>query len=75
MYECYLCYKPKGFTEYFCGDCLKLQQTISLYGQEVHNVVEQVFIRTPNQQVNKISIALKKQIENKKKDLDSFKLK
>tara|TARA_R110001592_G_C12608626_1_gene696632 strand:- start:268 stop:492 length:225 start_codon:yes stop_codon:yes gene_type:complete len=73
MYECYLCLKPKGYTEYFCGDCQKLKETISLYGQEVHEVVNKVFIRTPEQQQHKINIELKKQIENKKKDLENSK--
>tara|TARA_R110001632_G_C11044618_1_gene383766 strand:- start:103 stop:324 length:222 start_codon:yes stop_codon:yes gene_type:complete len=73
MYECYLCYKPKGYTKYFCDDCLKLQQTISLYGEEVHSVVHNIFVRTPKQQLNKISIELKKQIENKKVELNKVK--
>ena len=75
MFQCYLCEKSCPLTQYFCDDCQKLKRTISLYGEEVHTVVEQVFIRTPSQQINKISIALKKQIEDKKKDLDSFKVK
>ena len=75
MFQCYLCEKSCPLTSYFCDDCHSLKRTISLYGKEVHTVVKNVFIRTPDQQVNKISIALKKQIEDKKKDLDSIKLK
>jgi len=73
MFQCYLCEKSCPLTSYFCDDCQSLKRTISLYGKEVHTVVKNVFIRTTDQQVNKISIALKKQIEDKKKDLDTYK--
>ena len=73
MLTCYLCEKSAPFGANFCGDCQRIKEIVSVYGGEVHDVVEKVFVRTPQQQVNKISIELKKQIENKKVELNSVK--
>ena len=73
MFDCKFCNSPCGILDYFCADCTQLQKTISLYGKQVHTVVESIFIRTPTQQINKISIEMKKQIEDKKKNLEKVK--
>tara|TARA_R110000782_G_scaffold108088_3_gene196514 strand:+ start:327 stop:563 length:237 start_codon:yes stop_codon:yes gene_type:complete len=71
--SCYLCRdKPRLHwgTGYFCADCKKIQDAISIYGDRVHQVVEQVLFRTPENQEHKIKGEIKKEIKSKEKQLD-----
>lgn len=62
MPNCYLCEESREFfINYFCKDCSKLKRTISLYGKRVHEVVETVLIRQPEQQKLKINKELHKE--------------
>ena len=67
--SCYLCRSESriSYLGYFCENCKKIQDLISCYGTRVHQVIEEVLIRTPSQQNNKIKLELKKEIESKSK--------
>ena len=74
--SCYLCRnKPRIYfvTSYFCYDCKKIQDAISIYGDRVHQVVEQVLFRTPENQEHKIKGEIKKEIKSKEKQLEDDK--
>ena len=66
---CYLCRSESriSYLGYFCKSCKQLQDLISCYGGRVAEVVQEVLVRTPPQQSNKIKLELKKEIEEKSK--------
>jgi hypothetical protein len=65
---CYFCQEPRdSYLSYFCEDCSKLKRTINLYGKRVHQVVDEVLIRKPDQQKLKINKELHKEEETIKK--------
>lgn len=60
--SCYFCCEPReSYLSYFCKDCSQLKRTISLYGKRVHEVVDEVLIRKPQQQQHKIKQELSKE--------------
>jgi|TARA_R110000822_G_scaffold56138_3_gene141940 hypothetical protein len=74
--SCYLCRdKPRLYwgTGYFCADCKRLQDAISIYGDRVFEVVEEVLFRTEDKQEHKIKSELKKEIKSKEKQLEDDK--
>jgi hypothetical protein len=72
-FTCLLCEKESCYVSKWCDKCHRLKRTIALYGDDVIEAVEKVFIRDKNQQNFKISTQLKKEIENKKKVLEKSK--
>ena len=38
----------------FCSKCQKIKHLLNLYGEEVYSTLEEVLVRTPDQQSNKI---------------------
>jgi len=68
---CYFCdMSRESIFGYYCSSCTKLKRTISLYGDRVYEIVEEVLIRKPAQQGNKIKQELKKEILEKTKEYD-----
>ena len=71
-FYCYLCeLEYAGFFAHFCTKCRRLKHLISVYGDRVYEVVDEVLVRQPQQQNNKIKIELKKEIEKKEYALRS----
>jgi len=69
--SCYLCNESREFyIGYFCRDCNKLKRTISLYGKRVHDIVDEVLIRKPDQQKLKI----KKELHKEETELKNYNL-
>ena len=64
-FNCTLCCKSKEWliTSRFCGDCQRIKHLLNLYGDEVYKTLEEVLVRTPSQQKNKISTSIKPKIE------------
>lgn len=68
---CYLCNEPReSYLGYFCEDCSKLKRTINLYGKRVHEIVEEVLIRKPEQQKLKV----KKELHKEEVELKAYNL-
>ena len=68
---CYFCENPREtYMKYFCNDCAILKRTISLYGKRVHEVVQEVLIRKPEQQKHKI----KKELHSEEATLKAYNL-
>jgi hypothetical protein len=72
-FTCNLCEKEKCYISKWCEKCHRLKRTIALYGDDVYEAVEKVFIRDKAQQNYKINAELKKEIESKKKVLEKSK--
>tara|TARA_R100000654_G_scaffold50368_1_gene76544 strand:+ start:1738 stop:1986 length:249 start_codon:yes stop_codon:yes gene_type:complete len=69
---CYLCLTEyAGVFETYCVKCKKIKHYISLYGDRVHEVLDNVLSRTEDKQDNKIKVELKNEIENKEYALRS----
>tara|TARA_R110000824_G_scaffold42883_4_gene125656 strand:- start:8613 stop:8855 length:243 start_codon:yes stop_codon:yes gene_type:complete len=71
---CYLCRengRDKILTGYFCSSCKRIQDLISIYQDRVNEVLEEVLVRSPKQQDNKLRTELKKEIEKKEYALRS----
>ena len=69
--SCYFCENPReSYMNYYCNDCAILKRTISLYGTRVHEVVNEVLIRKPEQQKHKI----KKELTNEETKLKNYNL-
>jgi hypothetical protein len=69
---CYLCLKEyAGITETFCAKCKRIKHHISLNGDRVYEVLDNVLCRTETQQQNKLNIEIKKEIEAKEYNLRS----
>jgi hypothetical protein len=76
MVYCYLCLNEyAGLTETFCPKCKRIKHHLSLNGDRVYEVLDNVLCRTPAQQQNKLNIEIKKEIENKEYNLRSGKKK
>ena len=62
--------KPRmSWSGYFCADCKRLQDSISIYGDRVYEVVEEVLFRTGDKQEHKIKSEIKKEIKKKQSQL------
>jgi len=69
---CYLCLNEyAGVTETYCTKCKRIKHLINIYGERVYEVLEEVLVRTPKQQENKLKYEIKKEIEKKEYDLRS----
>ena len=51
---------------YYCLKCKKIQDLINIYGDRVHEVLEEVLVRTNSQQENKLKQQIKKEIKRRK---------
>lgn len=71
---CYLCLTEyAGIFETYCGKCKKIKHYISLYGDRVHEVLDNVLSRSTDKQDNKIKCELQTEIQNKEYALRSKK--
>ena len=69
--SCYFCSEPReSYLSYFCKDCSILKRTISLYGMRVHEVVNEVLIRKPDQQ----NLKIKKELHSEEAKLKAYNL-
>ena len=63
MFECVLCEKETCYISKFCNKCRRIKHLLNLYGDDVYKTLEQVLVRTDNQQKNKINIEIKPKLE------------
>ena len=54
----------------FCSKCQRIKHLLNLYGEEVYSTLEEVLVRTQDQQLNKIKTSIKPVIERKLPDRD-----
>jgi hypothetical protein len=61
---CYLCREESRISTfgYYCHNCKKIQDLISVYGKRVYEVLEEVLVRKENQQKHKIINEIKKEL-------------
>lgn len=58
-----LCEKETCYISKFCDKCRRIKHLLNLYGDDVYKTLEQVLVRTNNQQNNKINIEIKPKLE------------
>ena len=63
MFCCTLCEKETCYVSKFCGNCRRIKHLINLYGDDVYKTLEEVLVRTPSQQNNKIKTSIAPKIE------------
>ena len=73
VFTCYLCRQESRIywtTGYYCSKCKRLQDSISIWGDRVHEVVENVLFRRDGQkQEIKIADEIVKEIQTKEYNL------
>jgi hypothetical protein len=64
---CYLCREESRISTlgYYCHNCKKIQDLISVYGKRVYEVLEEVLVRKESQQKHKIVQEIKKEVSRK----------
>ena len=64
-FNCTLCLESTEWliTSKFCKNCQRIKHLLNLYGSEVYTTLEEVLVRTPSQQKNKIEKSIKPKIE------------
>jgi len=64
-FNCTLCQKTDEWliTSRFCSKCRRIKHLLNLYGDDVYTTLEEVLVRTENQQTNKIKTSIKPTIE------------
>lgn len=64
---CYLCRKNErmNYLGYYCENCKKIQDLLSVYDDRVYEVLESVLCRSEDKQNNKIKAEIKTEINNK----------
>ena len=64
---CYLCREESRISSlgYYCHNCKKIQDLISVYGKRVYEVLEEVLVRKEAQQKHKIVQEIKKEVNRK----------
>ena len=70
--NCTLCCNSKEWlvVSRFCSKCQRIKHLLNLYGEEVYSTLEEVLVRTQEQQSNKIKTSIKPVIERKLPDRD-----
>ena len=69
---CYLCLNEyAGITQTFCPSCKKIKHYISLWGDRIHEILDNVLTRDIEKQDNKIKVEIKDEIEKKAYSLRS----
>ena len=70
---CYLCRKNEriSYLSYYCYNCKKIQDLLSVYSDRVYEVLESVLCRTEDKQNNKIKAEIKSEINYKQDTLMS----
>lgn len=65
--SCYLCRSREriSYLGYYCANCKKIQDLLSVYDNRVYQVLENVLTRTPDQAKNKLKAEIKNEIDNK----------
>tara|TARA_R110000744_G_scaffold368559_1_gene478506 strand:+ start:199 stop:405 length:207 start_codon:yes stop_codon:yes gene_type:complete len=65
--SCYLCREESRISTlgYYCHNCKKIQDLISVYGKRVYEVLEEVLVRKEAQQKHKIVQEIKKEVSRK----------
>tara|TARA_R110000744_G_scaffold130086_6_gene237621 strand:+ start:498 stop:704 length:207 start_codon:yes stop_codon:yes gene_type:complete len=65
--SCYLCREESRISTlgYYCYNCKKIQDLISVYGKRVYEVLEEVLVRKEAQQKHKIVQEIKKEVNRK----------
>lgn len=60
-FNCSLCLKSDEwlFASRFCSKCQRIKHLLNLYGDEVYSTLEEVLVRTQQQQENKIKTSIK----------------
>lgn len=68
--NCTLCNNSEEWliTSRFCSKCRRIKHLLNLYGNEVYECLEEVLVRTKDQQDNKIKTSIKPVIERKLPD-------
>jgi len=63
--NCTLCINSDEWliTSRFCTKCQRIKHLLNLYGDDVYTTLEEVLVRTAQQQINKISTSIKPKIE------------
>lgn len=64
-FGCTLCLKSNEwlFTSRYCIKCQRIKHLLSIYGDEVYSTLEEVLVRTGEQQKNKIKTSIAPKIE------------
>ena len=64
-FNCTLCLNSEEWliTSRFCSKCQRIKHLLNIYGDEVYITLEEVLVRTTNQQKNKIDTSIKPTIE------------
>lgn len=70
MLQCLLCEHETCYISRFCPKCRSLKHQILLWGDRVHEIVNEVLCRSEEKQNNKIKQEINKEIEEKKKLLN-----
>ena len=67
MLSCTLCSNSDEWliSGRFCSKCKRIKHLLNLYGDEVYSTLEEVLVRTKDQQMNKIKTSIKPVIERK----------
>tara|TARA_R110000787_G_scaffold5354_3_gene19588 strand:+ start:4633 stop:4908 length:276 start_codon:yes stop_codon:yes gene_type:complete len=69
---CYLCLNEyAGITQTFCPSCKKIKHYISLWGDRIHEILDNVLTRDIEKQDNKIKVEIKDEIDKKAYSLRS----
>ena len=69
-FQCTLCSNSDEWlvVSRFCTKCRRIKHLLNLYGDEVYDTLEEVLVRTKEQQNNKIKTSIKPVIERKLPD-------
>ena len=64
-FNCTLCEKTEEWIVVgrFCTKCRRIKHLLNLYGDDVYLTLEEVLVRSANQQKNKIDHSIKPKIE------------
>ena len=64
MLGCQLCNGEEYcYVSRFCSKCRRIKHLLSIYGDDVYLTLEEVLVRDPEQQKNKINTTIKPKIE------------
>tara|TARA_R110002153_G_scaffold42788_1_gene121353 strand:+ start:7926 stop:8195 length:270 start_codon:yes stop_codon:yes gene_type:complete len=68
---CVFCEKERCYFSYLCDGCREQKHLKLLYGDRYDEIVKNVLLRTNDKQEHKIKVEIKKDIEHKKKEVET----
>lgn len=64
--------KPcEGYLKWYCVSCAKLKRLISLHGNRVYQILDNVLLRTEDKQKNKELLEIQKEVKDKEQKLEN----